>query len=98
MRGDALVRSTTKKDHHLSTETASLNAAKDRLARVPIFKEIADDRFIEVVGKALQVCPQLSSPPLPLSLPRVSHCHALFASGWGRNTCVTLLWTYCHHL
>ena len=55
MRGDALVRSTMKKDHHLSTETASLNQAKDRLAKVPIFQEIADDRFIEVVGKALQV-------------------------------------------
>ena len=53
-RGDALVRSTTVSDHYLSTQTAHLKVAKDRLRRVPIFAEVAGERFVEIVGAALQ--------------------------------------------
>jgi hypothetical protein len=54
-REDALAKSLgAASNHYLSTGAANLKAAKERLAQVPIFAEIADERFVEVVGAALE--------------------------------------------
>eukprot|EP01043_Picozoa_sp_COSAG02_P001496 COSAG02_NODE_32_length_50374_cov_46.674013_10_plen_967_part_00 len=65
LRGDALAKSmATSSNHYLSTGTANLNAAKKRLARVPLFSGIADEKFVDVVGAALK--PRSFGPDDPI--------------------------------
>ena len=56
MRGDTFSRSTERKDHYLSNEFAQLKEAMRRLSQVPVFRAAAatDDKFVEIVGKALE--------------------------------------------
>ena len=65
LRGDALAKSmATSSNHYLSTGAANLKAAKKRLARVPLFSEIADEKFVDVVGAALK--PRSFGPDDPI--------------------------------
>lgn len=54
LRGDSLSKSLSNKEHYLSTNSSNLRAAKERLKLVPLFIDVADERFIEVVGGALE--------------------------------------------
>ena len=65
LRGDALARSMDhSSNHYLSTAAANLKAAKLRLSRVPLFSEVADEKFVDVVGAALK--PRSVAPDEPI--------------------------------
>ena len=54
LRGDSLSKSISSSAHYLSTNSVNLRAAKERLGLVPLFVDVADKRFVEVVGGALE--------------------------------------------
>lgn len=65
LRGDALAKSMGQSsNHYLSTGAANLKAAKLRLSRVPLFSEVADEKFVDVVGAALK--PRSVAPDEPI--------------------------------